>query len=81
MMRADPVLLSASRAAAHAASLRMGGTLLTDGWPGFETADGWRYRVAKGGHIWIAIHHEQGKTGRGSWPEQAREHALIEEHG
>lgn len=79
MLRADPVLLRGSQVAAQAACLRLGGVIFTDGWPGFETADGWRYRVAKGGHIWIAVHHDLGKTGRGAWPEQAQEQALVRE--
>jgi hypothetical protein len=69
----------ACEAAARWAAGRMGGTLFNDAWPGFATADGWRYRVAKGGTFWVAINHDLGKTGRGAWPELAREQALVRE--
>lgn len=68
-----------SEASSQAACQRLGGTMFTDGWPGFEASDGWRYRVCRSGTFWVAIHHGLGKTGRGAWPEQAREQAIVRE--
>jgi hypothetical protein len=72
-------LREASELAAAASCAMVGGQLLHDGWPGFSTADGWRYRVAKGGMLWVALNHELCKTGRGLSPDQAREQALVRE--
>jgi hypothetical protein len=65
--------------AAATAAEKRGGVMFTDGWPGFETPDGWRYRVAYVGRVWVAMHHTLGKTGCGTTPEQAREQALVRE--
>lgn len=72
---------NSSRVSALAACQRMGGVMFDEarGMPGFMAPDGWRYRCCRSGTFWVAIHWELGKTGRGAWPEDAQEAALVRE--